>query len=111
MQYFLKTGFGESDESFGGTSASPNSGLGQGSGASPPGFLALSSLIVNAYKRQGHGAKIHPALMGRLFYLAAVMYVDDTDILHWPPSSDTEDEELVAYVQQATTDWVLAQAS
>jgi hypothetical protein len=46
MQYVLKTGFGESTETYGGTNTSPNSGLGQGSGASPPGFMALSSLIV-----------------------------------------------------------------
>ena len=50
MQFFLKTGYGESTSSYGGTSLAPNSGLGQGSGASPPGFLALSSLIVNAYR-------------------------------------------------------------
>jgi hypothetical protein len=30
------------------------------------------------------------------------MYVDDTDILHWP---HTDNNELVDYVQQATTDW------
>jgi hypothetical protein len=58
MQYFLKTGFGESTGSYGGTTQSPNSGLGQGSDASPPGFLALSSLIVNAYHQMGHGAHI-----------------------------------------------------
>jgi hypothetical protein len=57
-QYVLKTGFGESTETYGGTCTSPNSGLGQGSGASLPGFMALSLLIVNAYRWMGHGAKI-----------------------------------------------------
>ncbi len=56
MQYVLKAGFGESTCTYGGTTAAPNSGLGQGSGAASPGFLALSSLIVNAYRRLGHGA-------------------------------------------------------
>jgi hypothetical protein len=64
MQYVLKTGFGESTESYGGSADSPSSGLGQGSGASPPAFMALSSLIVNTYCRLGHGAKI------RLSYVA-----------------------------------------
>ena len=112
MQYVLKTGFGESEESFGGTLTNPNSGLGQGSGASPPAFMALSSLIVNAYRRMGHGAKISSSYTSRLFALAAVMYVDDTDVLHWPVSCCTDPDELVAHVQQATTDWAhLAQAS
>jgi hypothetical protein len=40
------------------------------------------------------------------------MYLDDTDLLHWLPSTTTEPEELIQYVQQATTDWgKLAQAS
>jgi hypothetical protein len=40
------------------------------------------------------------------------MYVDDTDILHWPPSLYTSPEDLIEHVQQATTDWGnLTQAS
>ncbi len=112
MQYVLKTGFGESVESYGGISSSPNSGLGQGSGASPPAFLALSSLIVNAYRCLGHGAKICSSCVGRLFYLSAVMYVNDTDLLHWPDSAHLDPDNLIVYVQQATMDYShLAQAS
>jgi hypothetical protein len=112
MQYILKTSFGESTKSFGGTEESPNSGLGQGSGASPPAFMALSSLIVNTYRQMGHGACICSSYSARLFVIAAVMYVDDEDILHWPPSTHTSPEDLIEYVQKATTDWGnLAQAS
>jgi hypothetical protein len=40
------------------------------------------------------------------------MYVDDTNLLHWPPSTTTEPKELIQYVQQATTNMgKLAQAS
>jgi hypothetical protein len=101
------------NKSYSGTSLSPNSGLGQGSGASPPVFLALSSLIVNAYRRLGHGAKIFSSYVGRLFYLSAVMYDDDTDLLHWPDSANLDPDNLIAYyVQQATMDYDhLAQAS
>ncbi len=58
MQYVLETGFRESSSSYGGTATAPNSGLGQGSGASSLGFMALSSLIVNAYRQMGHGAQV-----------------------------------------------------
>ena len=34
-----------------------------------------------------------------------MIYVDDTDLLHWPPSAATEPEELVEHVQCATTDY------
>ncbi len=33
------------------------------------------------------------------------MYVDDTDLLHWAPSPETTDDELIDLVQQATMDW------
>ena len=59
MQFFLRTGFGKSKHSYGGTLANPNQGLGQGNGAAPPGFHSLSALILNAYRRMGHGAKLH----------------------------------------------------
>jgi hypothetical protein len=39
------------------------------------------------------------------------MYMDNTDLLHWPESSVTDPEELIAHVQMATTDYgQLAQA-
>jgi hypothetical protein len=112
MQYVLKMGFGESAGSYGSTATSPNLGLGQGSGASPPGFMALSSLIFNAYHHLGHGAKILSSYSSCLFHLSAVMYVNDTDLLHWPESAAVEPKELIAQVQNATMDYGrLAQAS
>jgi hypothetical protein len=112
MQDVLKTGFGESTNSYGGTTSSPNSGLGQGSGASPPAFMALSSLTVNAYGQMGHGTRIQSSYISCLFHLSTVMYVDNTNLLHWPLSSGTEPEELITHVQQATLDYgSLAQAS
>jgi hypothetical protein len=112
MQYVLKTGFGESSERYGGSADSPISSLGQGSGTSPPAFMAPSSLIVNAYRQLGHGAKIRLSYVARLFWLSAVMYVDNTNLLHWPESSAADPEELIAHVQMATTDYgKLAQAS
>ncbi len=82
MQYILKTGIGKSEESYSGTESSPDIGLGQGSGASPPAFITLSSLIINSYHQMGYGAKIHSYYFCCLFYLSAVMYVDGTNLLH-----------------------------
>jgi hypothetical protein len=82
MQYVLKTGFGESMESYGSSANRPISGLGQGSGASPPAFMALSLLIVNTYRQLRHGAKMRSSYAARLFWLSTVMYMDDTNLLH-----------------------------
>ena len=77
----MRTGFRESKESYGGTHEQRLAGYGQGNAASGPGFTALSSLIVNAYLRDGHGAKIYSSYYEQLLLLAAVMYVDDTDLI------------------------------
>ena len=59
-----------------------------------------------------HGAHLTSAYLARLFLLAAVCYVDDTDLLHLAPSVNTTDRELFVQVQAATTDWGhIAQAS
>ena len=48
MNFYLKTGFGQSQESYGGTKEDPTMGLAQGNGAASPGFLAVSTLMINA---------------------------------------------------------------
>ena len=112
MELCLRTGFGESSRSFGGTIEDPMMGLGQGSGAGPPSFSVLSGTIVNAYKRLGNCALLKSSITARIFLLAAVMYVDDADLLHLGHSQDTTDEEMITAVQQHQTDWgMLAQAS
>ena len=112
MQFYLRTGFGESRMTYGGSEETPLFGLGQGNGAAPPSFLVLSALVVNAYKRKGHGAKLSSCRMALLFMLAAVMYVDDTDWLHLGKSIRMSDDDLVSQVQRATTDaGMLSQAT
>ena len=50
--------------------------------------------------------------MAWYFLLAAVMSVDDTDLLHRAPQADVTDKEMIAHAQKATFDWgMLAQAT
>ncbi len=46
MRFCLRTGFGESDETYGESEDDPIVGLGQGNYMAPPGFISLSSMIV-----------------------------------------------------------------
>ena len=82
MQFCLRTGFGEASGTYGGTERNGLAGSGQENGAAPPSFVALSTLVVNTYKRSGRGAKITPTRTARLVLLAAIMYVNDTGLLH-----------------------------
>ena len=49
MHYYLRTGFGESKEMYGRTESDPFQVFSQGNCVSPPGFSALSALVVNVY--------------------------------------------------------------
>ena len=82
MKWYLKTAFGQSETAFCGTLDDPLMGFGQGNGASPPGFLAVSILLIEVYRRQCHGAQFTPGLAQDAFTIAAVIYVDDSNLLH-----------------------------
>ena len=104
MSWHLRTTFGQSKTSFGGTTADPSMGIGQGSTAAPPAFTGQSTIMVNGYKTLGHGAEIYGAWTGDLMKLAALLYVDDSDLLHMFKEV-MSDDEFLEKVQRATDDW------
>jgi hypothetical protein len=55
LTWYLKTAFGQSKISFGGTALDSSMGLGQGNGVAPLGFLAVSTLMINVHCNLGHG--------------------------------------------------------
>jgi hypothetical protein len=65
----------------------------------------LSSLIVNAYLRDGYGAQIYSSYYKQLLLLVAFMCVDDTDLIHWLCTPVCNPEELIAAAQTATYAW------
>jgi hypothetical protein len=105
MCFFLQTGFGESKTSYGGSHEERLTSYGQGNAAAGPGFTAMSSLIANAYLRDGYGAWIYSSYYKRLLILVAVMYVDDTDLVHWSRVPSCTPTELIAAAQTATYAW------
>jgi hypothetical protein len=53
-----------------------------------------------------------PLMSAACFFFSAIMYVNDTDLLHWPDSTHLDLDNLIAHIQQANMDYGhLAQAS
>ncbi len=104
MNFYIKTGFGQSTMSYGGTTDDPTMGFAQGNSMAPPGFLALSTLMINAYKRLGNGVNIVGVWTGDAFYLAAALFVDASYLLHMALHCSESDQEFCARVQKATFD-------
>ena len=105
MQYYLATGHGLAVSSYGGTPKSICMGLVQGSGAAPGAWIAVSTVIVGAYKRRGYGAHLVGGWSQTQIPLAALLYVDDTDLLHKQQPSLSSQDTLVPWVQEATNHW------
>ncbi len=105
MQFFLWTGYGESAETYGGSIEDRTLGLGQGNAAAGPGFMALSAQIVNAYLRDEHRSCMMTCYTFCLFALAAVLYVDDTDLIHMTALVTAMPSDLVQQSQISTNAW------
>jgi hypothetical protein len=89
----------------GGSNKDCTLGLGQGNAAAGPGFLALSSLIVNSYLHEGHGAQQVSCYTQRLLVQGAVIYFDDTDLPHWTDQVMVTSLELIKHSQKSTNVW------
>ena len=50
----------------------------------------------------GNGAKMTYTYTCRMFLLTAVMYVDETDLLHLAPSQEKLDEAFITQVEEST---------
>ena len=105
MQFFLRTGFGTATQSYGGTSQNPYMGLAQGSGASPAAWTAISTVMLAANKHRGYDAFFTSTWSGIVLGIAALLYIDDTDLLHMCRDSEITEEAFVQYVQIATYYW------
>ncbi len=95
MKFFLRTGFGNSTKFAGGGIHIKMQGLNQNS-ASLAGWAVISIIILNAHEKKGHGAKFVCPITKLSSHLSAILYVDDTDLLH----INLEKDKLVAQVHE-----------
>jgi hypothetical protein len=91
--------------SYGGTHEKRLAGFGQGNAAAGPGFTAMSLLIMKAYLRDGFDTQIYSSYYRQLLILAAVMYVDNTDLVPWSCLPFCSPVELIVAVQTDTYAW------
>ncbi len=72
----------------------------------PLGFLAVRTLIIKVYCNLGHGVTfIRAWAQARdAFILAAVLYIDDSDLFHMAIGRPS-DKKFLKLVQNATNNW------
>ncbi len=78
-------------------------GLCQGNGAVPAGWAVVSITILRAHKRKGHGAKFLCLISLINSNLAAMLYVDDTDVVHFNFAWNKTVVEALLHLQGSVT--------
>ena len=81
MFFWLRTVHGVAKTLFGGTTSKPFMMLGQGGTYSPSHFTGVSTFMIGSYKKLRHGCCYTSAISGVDFLFAAILYMDDTDLL------------------------------
>jgi hypothetical protein len=105
MIFFLRMAFGDSKEFAGLTIKVKTQGLGQGNGTSLAGWCIISIAILQVHGAKGHGAHFIAPLSQVRSSLSAILYIDDTNLLHLNMDSDETIFETHAALQRAIENW------
>jgi len=105
MKFFLRTAYGDSKTFSGSSIKIKMQGLGQGNGASPAGWCVISIVILRAHGAKGHGVHFMAPMSLICRSLSAILYVDDTDLLHINMDAEESIVEVHAAIQRAIENW------
>ncbi len=105
MKFFLWMGFGNSTDFASSTLSIKTQGLCQGNGTSPAGWAVVSICIISAHKKKGNRAHFTCPITKLKSHIAGIIYVDDTDLVHFRMDKDQGKDEAFYRLQEAITNW------
>jgi hypothetical protein len=105
MKFFLRTGFGDSATFSGSGISIKTQGLCQGNGAAPAGWAVISICIIGAHKKKGHGAKFLCPITQLQHHLSAILYIDDTNLLHINLTKHESINKVHLAIQESVNSW------
>ena len=73
----------------------------QGNRAAPAGWAVIIITIINAHKIKGHGGHFIFPISRREGHLAAILFVDDTDLIHIDMNQDQSVHEAHVAIQES----------
>jgi hypothetical protein len=105
MKFFLHTAYGDSKDFTRLSIEIKTQGLGQGNGASPAGWCIISIMILQAHGAKGHSVQFIAPMSQVGWSLLAILYVDDTDLLHLNMERDKSVQEVHVALQRSIKNW------
>ncbi len=105
MNFFLRTGYGNSTDYAGSTGGKRTQGLCQGNGAAPAGWMVMTIPMIRAHKQKRHGVHLICPIFRKKLHVVGSLYVDDTDLEHFTMQREEEVEEAQAAMQESIINW------
>ena len=105
MKYFLRTAYGDSKNFRGHKISVKFQGLCQGNGAAPAGWAVISITILNTHRKKGHGGKFVCPISQRTGHLAAILFVDNNNLIHIEMYQDQTAAEAHEDLQESVNSW------
>jgi hypothetical protein len=105
MKFFLRTRFGDSTNFATSSLEIKTQDLCQGNGATPAGWAVVSICIITAHKKKGHGAHFLGPITKLRSHIAGVIYVDDTDLIHFHMDESEDALDTFYGIQEAIINW------
>ena len=100
------TAYGDSTTTYGGhDSYPPLQGVGQGNGAGPAIWVAISAVLLTIMRSKGFGLSILSAISFNALVIAGFAFVDDADIIHAANDPYTDSREVLNAAQKAMDTW------
>jgi hypothetical protein len=103
--YKIRTAYGNSTKTCSSPRLIPFQGAGQGNGAGPAIWVAISAVIIQMLCTAGFGLSINSTISGTLMAIACFAFVDDTDVIHSSDDVNTPGETIAAEMQDIVDLW------
>jgi hypothetical protein len=106
LTHYVRTAFGDSDAGYGGPNQPiPMQGLGQGNGAGPAGWIAVSTPLIEMMRAEGFGFSDWMAISKRVVEFVCYSFIDDTDLVHTSPNPDARGRDVLLEMQNVLDHW------
>ena len=106
MKYYLRTAYGDSKNFRGKKVSVKFQGLCQGNRFAPDGWAVISITILNTHKKKRHRGKFVCPISQLTGHLAAILFVDNNNLIHIDMDQDQTAAEAQEDLQASVKSWV-----
>ena len=104
LQHHVRTAFGERSSGYSALQI-PLHGVGQGNGAGPAIWLAITTPLITMLRQAGFGLQLTTPITNERSNLSCFVYVDDADSIHSPDGQNQNTNNITEDMQRMLDTW------